>query len=58
MSERTLTDADLLTPTMKLRKNQFEQRFAPCIDRLYRDDAVFVIGAADIRHGKAEAAIM
>jgi long-chain acyl-CoA synthetase len=56
--EQTLTDLDLLTPTLKLRRSEFERNFASCIERLYRDEAVFVIDAADLRPGKAEAAIM
>jgi long-chain acyl-CoA synthetase len=57
LSEHMLAESDLLTPTLKLRKNEFEQRYASYIERLYREDGVFVITAADLRPGKAEAAI-
>jgi len=57
LSERTLGDSDLITPTLKLRRSLLEEEFAGDIDRLYRDDTPFLIGTGDLRAGKAQAAI-
>jgi len=57
LSERTLGNSDLVTPTLKLRRHLLEAKFADHIERLYREDAPFLIGNEDLRPGKAEAAI-
>jgi long-chain acyl-CoA synthetase len=43
LTERTLADCDLVTPTLKLRRSLFEQKFASELERLYREEAPFVI---------------
>jgi long-chain acyl-CoA synthetase len=57
LSERTLGDSDLVTPTLKLRRSLLEEKFACHIERLYREDAPFLIANDDRRSGKAQAAI-
>jgi long-subunit acyl-CoA synthetase (AMP-forming) len=57
LSERTLGDSDLVTPTLKLRRHLLEERFAGDIQRLCREDTPFLIGTADLHPGKAHVAI-
>lgn len=45
LPEAALLDADLVTPTEKVRRNVLERKYAPYIDQLYRQEQPFLIPA-------------
>jgi len=43
LSEEALLDAELVTPTQKVRRNVLEQKYFAWIERLYHEDRILVI---------------